>query len=166
MRFLQLEQGEKVMKTKAIKDLIKEQKEDALRDMKSKTQHTPTPWRFKTDDNLMGEKRAMQIRKGTRTIAEVMLVNEPEDQYVNGLLIVRAVNAYEDLLKENITLRIQKEKLLEAAKVNIPGCNFDVLNPCWDNRPTDKPGKHWGIGEACPSCKMEAVIAQVEKEKV
>ena len=29
-------------------------------------------------------------------------------------------------------------------------CEFDVLNPCWDNRPKDIPGQHWG---GCPACK-------------
>ena len=27
-------------------------------------------------------------------------------------------------------------------------CKCDVLNPCWDNRPTDVPGQHWGGGRA------------------
>lgn len=35
-------------------------------------------------------------------------------------------------------------------------CKHDVLNPCWDNRPTDKPGEHWGGGPACASCTQAA----------
>lgn len=35
-------------------------------------------------------------------------------------------------------------------------CKFDVLNPCWDNRPTDVPGYHWGGGDACPACTEAA----------
>lgn len=40
-------------------------------------------------------------------------------------------------------------------------CQFDVLNPCWDNRPTDKPGVHWGSepgaeGTACAACTAAA----------
>lgn len=31
-------------------------------------------------------------------------------------------------------------------------CKCDILNPCWDNRPTDVPGKHWGGGLACEPC--------------
>lgn len=31
-------------------------------------------------------------------------------------------------------------------------CDFDILNPCWDNRPTDIIGKHWGGGQACGAC--------------
>ena len=38
-------------------------------------------------------------------------------------------------------------------------CQCDVLNPCWDNRPDDVLGKHWGGGEACPECNLRAVIA-------
>ncbi len=44
-------------------------------------------------------------------------------------------------------------------------CIFDVLNPCWDNRSTDKPGLHWGSDEnntipACPNCVGRAALAQ------
>ena len=33
-------------------------------------------------------------------------------------------------------------------------CRYDILNPCWDNRSTDIPGKHWGDPEndACDRC--------------
>lgn len=41
-------------------------------------------------------------------------------------------------------------------------CQFDVLNPCWDNRPTDIPGKHWGGDDlpACAACCAEAAKAK------
>lgn len=35
-------------------------------------------------------------------------------------------------------------------------CKFDVLNPCFDNRPTDVSGKHWAGGAACQACTEEA----------
>ena len=38
-------------------------------------------------------------------------------------------------------------------------CQFDVLNPCWDNRPDDKPGLHWGAGPACSACTCAALKA-------
>lgn len=39
-------------------------------------------------------------------------------------------------------------------------CQFDVLNPCWDNRTSDVPGKHWGgVGDACPACTEAAAKA-------
>lgn len=38
-------------------------------------------------------------------------------------------------------------------------CQNDVLNPCWDNRPDDIPGRFWGEKDiaACPACTAEAV---------
>jgi hypothetical protein len=46
-------------------------------------------------------------------------------------------------------------------------CLFDNLNPCWDNRPSDKPGLHWGATadnriRACELCNARAVIAKAE----
>jgi hypothetical protein len=38
-------------------------------------------------------------------------------------------------------------------------CQCDALNPCWDNRPDDVPGKHWGGGPACSHCNLRAAIA-------
>lgn len=37
-------------------------------------------------------------------------------------------------------------------------CQYDVLNPCWDNRTDDIPGKHWGGDDiaACPACTKAA----------
>lgn len=37
-------------------------------------------------------------------------------------------------------------------------CQADPLNPCWDNRPTDVAGEHWGGGEACANCKTRAGV--------
>lgn len=36
-------------------------------------------------------------------------------------------------------------------------CQFDVLNPCFDNRKSDVIGKHWGGGNACKACTDEAI---------
>lgn len=38
-------------------------------------------------------------------------------------------------------------------------CNIDVLNPCWDNRIDDVPGRHWGGGPACEPCLRAALEA-------
>lgn len=40
-------------------------------------------------------------------------------------------------------------------------CQFDVLNPCWDNRPKDRPGHHWASEpgfevKACAACTAAA----------
>jgi len=40
-------------------------------------------------------------------------------------------------------------------------CDNDRLNPCWNGRATDVPGKHWGVGDACPSCCARAALAKV-----
>lgn len=41
-------------------------------------------------------------------------------------------------------------------------CLADPLNPCWNNRPGDKIGRHWGGGEACAVCQARAVLAAGE----
>lgn len=55
--------------------------------------------------------------------------------------------------------------LLAAAGALVEGkdCHFDALNPCWNNRPTDVLGKHWGGGSACPVCTARAAIAKATK---
>lgn len=47
------------------------------------------------------------------------------------------------------------------------GCLFDPLNPCWDGRPTDVIGRHWGADEqsfvsACAYCHAIAAINKTE----
>lgn len=43
-------------------------------------------------------------------------------------------------------------------------CMFDALNPCWNGRKTDVPGKHWGVGDACPTCCARAALAAAKGE--
>lgn len=38
-------------------------------------------------------------------------------------------------------------------------CKCDPLNPCWDARPDDVPGEHWGGGPACDPCTEAANAA-------
>lgn len=61
-----------------------------------------------------------------------------------------------------------REHLADAAKLlermNLR-CTSDPLNPCWDNRPTDIPSKHWGIGEACPQCHARAMIIKIKERE-
>ncbi len=38
-------------------------------------------------------------------------------------------------------------------------CQADPLNPCWDARPTDVVGQHWGGGVACANCTKRAEAA-------
>jgi hypothetical protein len=58
-------------------------------------------------------------------------------------------------------------ELLGALKALKLQCLADPLNPCWDNRPADKPGLHWGSENdrpirACSSCNARAAIAKAE----
>lgn len=58
-------------------------------------------------------------------------------------------------------------ELLSALKALKLECLADHLNPCWDNRPSDRPGLHWGSEEgapvpACSSCNARAAIAKAE----
>lgn len=46
-------------------------------------------------------------------------------------------------------------------------CQADELNPCWDNRPNDRAGLHWGsetdnLIPACALCNARAAIAKAE----
>lgn len=46
-------------------------------------------------------------------------------------------------------------------------CLADPLNPCWNARPTDKPGLHWGSETdapipACSSCNARAALAKTK----
>ncbi|HAC27140.1 MAG TPA: hypothetical protein DCF82_04910 [Marinobacter hydrocarbonoclasticus] len=38
-------------------------------------------------------------------------------------------------------------------------CQFDSLNPCFDNRPHDVPGQHADGSEACAYCTAKAYLA-------
>lgn len=38
-------------------------------------------------------------------------------------------------------------------------CQFDMLNPCFDNRPHDVPGQHADETEACAYCTAKAYLA-------
>ena len=43
-------------------------------------------------------------------------------------------------------------------------CEYDVLNPCWDNRPTDVRGQHWGGGASCKKCAAVAAEDQAAED--
>lgn len=79
----------------------------------------------------------------------------------------------------NTNLQDEKEKGMKTFTVSYTGqpwrnrsfkvrgiCKFDVLNPCWDNRKDDVPGKHWADepGFEVPACEActKAAHAQVQ----
>lgn len=49
-------------------------------------------------------------------------------------------------------------KLVEALRSLDLHCGFDLLNPCFDNRPADVTGQHWGVGKACRGCAARALL--------
>lgn len=71
---------------------------------------TPTPWRSINGAIFDTAFTTNHIRKAIAVCGEK---ESTEESKANASFIVRAVNEYEKLLKENITLRIQREKLLE-----------------------------------------------------
>ena len=57
-------------------------------------------------------------------------------------------------------------EMLEALEALDLSCTTNLLNPCWDNRPGDIPGKHWGEGNACAHCNARAAIAKALGELI
>jgi hypothetical protein len=51
-------------------------------------------------------------------------------------------------------------EMVKALKALRLECLADPKNPCWDNRPTDIPGRHWGGGAACTSCNARTALAK------
>lgn len=62
--------------------------------------------------------------------------------------------------RANAQLIATAPTLLAALQALDLRCQCDVHNPCWNDRPTDVPGKHWGGGTACPPCTAKAAIVQ------
>lgn len=69
----------------------------------------------------------------------------------NAEFIARACNAHESVIAA-----------LRAMIELHPECRADVLNPCWDNRPADVIGRHWGGGTACEHCNARAALIAAE----
>ena len=58
-------------------------------------------------------------------------------------------------------------ELIAALERVIAGelCRFDPLNPCWNGRPMDVAGKHWGVGDACSVCNARAALDKAQEGK-
>lgn len=61
-------------------------------------------------------------------------------------------------------LRSEHAALVAALEGLDLTCTYDALNPCWDGRASDRPGVHWGGGEACRFCKARSALAQARKD--
>jgi len=100
--------------------------------------------------------------------AELAACLDARERYVEKLEADRdALNAGFIYAAEQYNeLAAQRDELLAALRALTEAhdrpCLWDVLNPCWDNRATDIPGKHWGVGDACPLCTARAAISKAE----
>ena len=109
--------------------------------------HTPGPWIYSY--NALGELSVESNNAESGFYRITVLGVEPdttEEDEANARLIAEAPNLLKELKRLTAT----------------DGCHYDQLNPCWNNRPTDIPGRHWGGGNACPICSALAAIAKVE----
>jgi hypothetical protein len=75
-----------------------------------------------------------------------------------GPLCIEEVERLEKMAREHAEML----GVLKALVAKCGPCLCDALNPCWDGRPGDLPGQHWGGGEACGVCCARAAIVKVE----
>jgi hypothetical protein len=68
-------------------------------------------------------------------------------------------NAHEDEVANARLIAAAPELFKYGSKLDLT-CSADALNPCWNGRPGDVIGKHWGGGDACAACGMRAAIAK------
>lgn len=65
-----------------------------------------------------------------------------------------------------LDMRMQRDRLRDALRCILEedeACRYDVLNPCWNNRPGDAVGRHWGGGAACSICNARGVLVAVSR---
>jgi hypothetical protein len=58
-----------------------------------------------------------------------------------------------------------RDAMVEALKSISSGghCQVDIKNPCFDNRPNDVLGKHWGGGNACSHCLAVGLLSLAQQ---
>lgn len=120
--------------------------------------HTPGPWKFEP------------VPASAHTDPDLRLPEECvfwiADDRIAGEVLATVEQTFHGRAEANARLLAAAPELLTALKALADSqnshCFFDVLNPCWDNRPTDIAGRHWGGGKACECCTALAVIAKAE----
>lgn len=126
------------------------------------TEDQSTPWK-QTGLHIDLEDGSYIVARGVNAAAHIRRIvacvnalhGMPTDmiEQVGGIVAPARINYR--------TMENQRNALAEAL-INLPlTCSLDRLNPCWDNRPTDVPGKHWGVGDACPQCTARGTLSKV-----
>jgi hypothetical protein len=108
----------------------------------SAAKHTPGPWN--ADHSWFSKTGGQMVRGKSCVVAEAL--KHGAATMANARLIAAA------------------PELLAACERLIADedCRNDHNNPCWAERPTDVPGKHWGVGDACAVCVAKAAIAKAK----
>jgi hypothetical protein len=111
-------------------------------------------------DRLRSERNSLYVE-----IKELRAENAKPSAAVLGLVRKLRESTAGELAQQGEIekLRAELAELREAAEpvAMVNECLCDPLNPCWDNRPADVPGKHWGGGEACINCSFRAALARM-----
>jgi hypothetical protein len=106
---------------------------------------TPTPWILVPDDEQHFSLQSSSLNDDGDYVATFWKKEDAD-------YIMRRLESHAALVAA----------LRELNAIGALHCMTDVLNPCWDERATDIPGKHWGGGLACVACNARAALAQVE----
>lgn len=116
--------------------------------------HKPAPWKFRFVQGDSGEPIALLLE----SLAKDLPHNDP------CILAVREDwIGHIDRHPEAYRVLEAAPALLDAARKSAGPCAFDPLNPCFDGRPEDVIGRHWGGGEACGPCHTRAAIRLAEE---
>lgn len=117
--------------------------------------HTPGPWRVDParPTNVIGPRRDVRGRVYPAAPGNIVAF-VARDGFASD-----RPEAGTDLA--DARLIAAAPELLEAARRSaLDTCRADPLNPCFDGRPGDVPGRHWGGGDACAPCTARAAIAK------
>ena len=116
-----------------------------MKKTRSMSKHTPGPWSALTPDQFGRPVQADWVVAGGD--AYICVAPQWDEEYRDESLA-------------NARLIAAAPEMLQALQELDLTCTVDVLNPCWDNRPADIAGKHWGGGTACPHCIARAAISK------
>jgi hypothetical protein len=112
--------------------------------------HTPGPWEAPRN-GLDGAVYAPNAPKGTLWRITDGVRGQSHEELAANARLIAAAPALLAALEQTV-------RALEGECLN------DTLNPCWNDRPTDVIGSHWGVGSACAVCTARAIIAEVRRE--